>query len=298
MPDTSAGIIKTAVLGTGLMGGPMARNLLRAGLSVAVWNRSAAKAEALAPHGARVCASAAEAVADADFVITMLSDGAAVADLMFDQGVAAAMKPGAAALDMSSIKPEQARDHAGRLAAMGLGAVDAPVSGGTKGAEAGTLAIMAGGDAALIARAAPVFAAMGRAVRVGPSGAGQLSKLVNQTIVAVTIGVVAEAMLLAREGGADPGAIRDALKGGFADSVILQQHGARMTTADFAPGGLSRLQLKDIDNALAEAVAAGLTLPLTAQMQARYRRFVDDLGGGDKDHSGIWLELLDTNGLA
>jgi 2-hydroxy-3-oxopropionate reductase len=290
--------ITVAVLGTGLMGAPMARNILKAGFPTTVWNRSRAKAEALEVDGAQVADTAAAAVAGADFVITMLSDGPAVADLLFTQGVAAAMKPGAAVIDMSSIKPAEASDHAAKLAAMGLGHIDAPVSGGTRGAAGATLAIMAGGDAALIARAHAVLSAMGRPVRVGPVGAGQLSKLVNQTIVAVTIGVVAEAMLLAREGGADPAAIRDALKGGFADSVILQQHGARMTTGNFIPGGPSRLQVKDLDNALEVSRAANLTLPLTEQVRDRFARFVDDLDGGNKDHSGLWLELLDINKLA
>lgn len=288
---------KIAVLGTGLMGGSMARNLLKAGFPVSVWNRTPAKAGALAEDGAQVCASAGEAVADADFVITMVSDGAAVADLLFDTGVAAAMKKGATVLDMSSIKPAEARDHAARLGRMGVGHLDAPVSGGTRGAAAGTLAIMVGGDEARFAAARPVLEAMGRPVRVGPDGAGQLAKLANQAIVGVTIGVVAEAMLLAQKGGADPAAVREALKGGFADSVILQQHGERMTTGNFVPGGASRIQLKDIDNALEEAGSVGLDLPLTRQMQVRYRQFVEAMDGGDKDHSGIYLELKARNGL-
>ncbi|MEZ5449989.1 MAG: NAD-binding protein [Thiolinea sp.] len=124
---------------------------------------------------------------------------------------------------------------------------------GTKGAEAGSLAIMVGGDQAVFETARPVFEAMGRPVSVGPTGAGQLAKLANQAIVAVTIGVVAEAMLLAEQGGADPAAIRQALKGGFADSIILQQHGERMTTGNFTPGGPSKFQLKDLNNILEEA---------------------------------------------
>lgn len=288
---------KIAFLGTGLMGGPMAANLLKAGFPVTAWNRTRAKADALVPAGATVAGTPAEAVGDADYVIFMLSDGTAVGSMLFDQGVAEAMKKGATVLDMSSIKPSQARDHAARLEAMGLGHVDAPVSGGTWGAEAASLAIMAGGDEAAVDAARPVFEAMGRPVRVGPHGAGQLSKLANQAIVAVTIGVVAEAMLLAEKGGADPAAIRQALKGGFADSVILQQHGERMTTGNFAPGGPSRFQLKDLDNVQEEAARCGLTLPLTTQMQERFKRFIEALDGGEKDHSGIYLELLDINGL-
>ena len=287
-----------AFLGTGLMGGPMAANLLKAGFPVTAWNRTPEKAEALAPAGATVAATPRDAVRDADYVIFMLSDGAAVGEMLFEKGVADAMKPGAVVLDMSSIKPSEARAHAARMEAMGLGHVDAPVSGGTRGAEGATLAIMAGGREDVIESAHPVFAAMGRPVRVGPHGAGQLSKLANQAIVAVTIGVVAEAMLLAEKGGADPAAIRQALKGGFADSIILQQHGERMTTGNFVPGGRSAIQLKDMDNILEEAARLGLELPLSGQMQQRYRRLVEELDGADTDHSGIYLELKDRNRLS
>ena len=156
---------------------------------------------------------------------------------------------------------------------------------------------MAGGDEAVYQDAVPVLSAMGRPVRVGPDGSGQLSKLANQIIVAVTIGVVAEAMLLAEKGGADPAAIRDALKGGFADSVILQQHGERMTTGNFEPGGLTKMQLKDINNALEESGQHDLILPLTQQMQARYTSLVEEMDGADTDHSAIYLELLKQNNL-
>jgi len=289
---------KIAFIGTGLMGGPMAANILKAGFPLTAWNRTASKAEELAPLGATVATSPQQAVADADFVITMLSDGPAVASLMFDQNVAEAMKSGAVLIDMSSIKASEARDHAARLEAMGLGHLDAPVSGGTKGAEAASLAIMAGGNQQVFSSAVALLEAMGRPVRVGPHGAGQLSKLANQAIVAVTIGVVAEAMLFAEKGGADPAAIRQALKGGFADSIILQQHGERMTIGNFVPGGPSKFQLKDINNVLEEARNNGLSLPLTEQMQTRFKRFIEELDGGDKDHSGIYLELLDINGIS
>ena len=289
---------EVALMGTGLMGFPMAANLLKAGFSLSVWNRTASKAEPLAGLGATVCRDPLTAVASADFVITMLSDGGAVARCLFDEGWAAAMKNGACVLDMSSIKPQEARTHAEKLEAIGLHQLDAPVSGGTKGAEAGTLAIMAGGHPSVFQSAVPVFQAMGRPVRVGPHGAGQLAKLANQAIVAVTIGVVAEAMLLAEKGGADPAAIRDALQGGFADSIILQQHGERMTTGNFVPGGLARLQLKDINNCLEEARACNLSLPLAEQMQRRFTRLVEELGGAEKDHSGIYLELKDHNAIS
>ena len=279
------------------MGSHMARNILKAGFSLTAWNRTLAKAQALIADGADVPATAAEAIAEADIVITMLSDGPTVHDLMFDQELAAAMKAGTLLIDMSSIKPSEARTHAALMRERGLHHLDAPVSGGTKGAEAGSLAIMAGGDEAVFTRAVSVLSAMGRPVRVGPDGSGQLSKLANQTIVAVTIGVVAEAMLLAEKGGADPAAIRDALKGGFADSVILQQHGERMTTGNFEPGGLSRMQLKDINNALEEAGQHELILPLTEQVKTRYTTLIEEMNGADTDHSALYLELLRQNGL-
>ena len=286
-----------AVLGTGLMGAPMALNLLKSDYPVRAWNRSAEKALPLAEKGAEICASPAEAAAQAEFVITMVSDGRAVADLLFHQGVAEAMRSGTVFIDMSSIKPAEARDHTERLSEAGIACLDAPVSGGTRGAEAATLAIMAGGEEQAFDRAKPVLKAMGRPVRVGPAGAGQLAKLANQAIVAATIGVVAEAMLFAEQGGADPAALRDALKGGFADSIILQQHGERMTTGNFIPGGRSSTQLKDMDNILEEAARLNLELPLTEQMQRRYRHLVEELNGADTDHSGIYLELKDRNQL-
>jgi len=286
-----------AFLGIGLMGNHMARNILKAGYSLSAWNRTLSKAEALAADGGIIAQTPAEAVKDADFVITMLSDGPTVRDMFFTNGLCQQMKSGACLIDMSSIKASEAREHAQEMRATGRSHLDAPVSGGTKGAEAATLAIMAGGLQDVFDTAEPVFAPMGRAVRVGPDGSGQLSKLANQTIVAVTIGVVAEAMLLAEKGGADPAAIRDALKGGFADSVILQQHGERMTTGNFVPGGLTKFQLKDINNALEEAGHHGLTLPLTEQVQERYTTLVEEMDGADTDHSAIYLELLRQNNL-
>ena len=288
---------KIAFLGIGLMGNHMARNLLKAGYGLNAWNRTISKAEALAVDGAQIAQTPAEAVKDADYVITMLSDGPTVRDMFFTNGLCQQMKAGACLIDMSSIKASEAREHATEMRATGRGHLDAPVSGGTKGAEAGSLAIMVGGTEEVFAKAEPVFMPMGRPVRVGPDGSGQLSKLANQTIVAVTIGVVAEAMLLAEKGGADPAAIRDALKGGFADSVILQQHGERMTTGNFEPGGLTKFQLKDINNALEEASHHGLTLPLTEQIQQRYDVLTNEMDGADTDHSAIYLELLRQNNL-
>ncbi len=289
---------KIALLGTGLMGAPMARNIAKAGFTLAVWNRSQTKAAPLADVGASVCDTAVQAVAGADVVISMLSDGVAVGALVMDAALTDGLAKGATWIDMSSAKPEEARAQAAHLAKLGIAHLDAPVSGGTRGAEAATLAIMAGGAADTFARVTPVLQSMGRPVHVGPTGSGQLSKLANQAIVAVTIAAVAEAMLLVQKGGADPAAVRAALKGGFADSTILQQHGERMTEGNFEPGGLSKFQLKDLDNLLNESSQLGLTLPVAEMTRDRFADFCENMGGADQDHSGLYLELLKRNGLS
>lgn len=276
----------------------MSRNLLKAGHQLTVWNRTRARAEPLLQDGARIAENEVDAVTGAEIIVTMLSDGFASGTLIENTGVQKSLSEGAIWIDMSSAKPEHARQQAETLEKLGFGHLDAPVSGGTKGAETGTLAIMVGGKAETFDRARTVFEAMGRPVHVGPSGAGQLSKLANQTIVAVTISAVAEAMLLAEQGGANPAAVRAALKGGFADSVILQQHGERMTTANFEPGGLTKFQVKDLNNTLDEAASLGLELPATENVRDRFQHFIDAMDGGDKDHSGLYLELKARNGLA
>lgn len=288
---------KVAVIGTGLMGFPMARNLARAGHNVTVWNRTRARAEGLEADGAAIADTVASAISDADVILTMLSDGFATEALLDDADVRAALRPGTLWLDMSSAKPEHARTQAALLERLGCRHLDAPVSGGTKGAESASLAIMVGGKVEVFESALPVLTDLGRPVHVGASGAGQLAKLANQTIVAVTIGAVAEAMLLLEKGGADPAAVRQALSGGFADSTILQQHGERMTTGNFVPGGLAKFQVKDLDNTLAEANALGLKLPSTQTIRDRFAYFVEEMDGADLDHSGLYLELKAQNGL-
>jgi len=286
-----------AFLGTGLMGAPMVRRLLGAGFAVSAWNRTLAKAEALAADGATVAATAADAAGQADVVVTMLENGAIVGEVLFGpDGAAAALKPGGVVIDMSSIPPAVAREHALKLAEMGLRHIDAPVSGGTRGAAEGTLAIMAGGAAETFDDVKPVFAPMGRAIRVGPSGAGQLSKLANQVIVAVTIGAVSEALLLASAGGADAGAVREAIRGGFAESRILQEHGLRMVERNFVPGGPVRLQVKDLETALDAAAEAGVTLPLLQDVRDRFVELRDGLGGSNYDHSALLLQLEALSG--
>ena len=284
-----------AFLGTGLMGAPMARRLLRSGFAVTVWNRNRAKAQDLVRDGAVVADTPAEAVRGASVVLTMLTDGKAVEDVLFKQGAAEALDAGAVVIDSSSISPDAAREHALKLAERGISHLDAPVSGGVVGATAGTLAIMAGGDAALIDELADVFAPLGRVTHVGPSGCGQLAKLGNQQIVAITIGAVAEAMLLVEAGGGSREAFRRAIRGGFAESRILDVHGQRMVDRDFGTAGPSKLQLKDLNNIIATAGSLALTLPLTEAVRAEFAEFVEH-GGGETDHSGLLLQLEEKNG--
>ncbi len=286
-----------AVLGTGLMGAPMAANLLAAGHQVKVWNRTVAKTEPLIAQGARGAPSPVEAVAEAEAVITMLENGPVVTSVLFDSGAAERLRPGALVIDMSSIPPHTARDHAARLEAKGAAHLDAPVSGGTVGAEAATLAIMVGGRGGDFDRAQAIFAALGRATHVAPHGAGQTAKLANQIIVGVTIGAVAEALLLAAAGGADPAAVRKALSGGFADSRILELHGQRMIDRTFLPGGRSHIHLKDMNTILETAKELSLELPFSEAARALFRALVDG-GGGDYDHSALLLELERRNAPA
>lgn len=284
------------LLGTGLMGAPMARRLVAGGFEVRVWNRSPEKARALAACGCLPFDDLAGALAGAGVVLSMLSDGPALREVVASAVAAGVVPPGCLWVDMSSTLPADAHALARMLDGIGAELLDAPVSGGVAGAESGTLAIMAGGSETAFRRALPVLAPLGRAVRVGPTGSGQMAKLANQMIVAGTIGLVAEAMLFLAEGGADQAAVRDALRGGFADSAILRLHGARMEARDFVAGGTCANQLKDLDNALAVAGELSLRLPMIEQVRGRYRRLVRDLGGAALDHAALFLELRDLNG--
>jgi len=288
--------LRIAVLGIGMMGRPMARRLREAGHEVHAWNRTRAKAEPLAGFGIAVHDTPADAVRHANIVVSLLENGPVVGQVLFDTGAAQATRPGALFIDMASIQPREARDHAARLGEMGIAHLDAPVSGGTVGAENGTLAIMAGGRPEDFARAQPVFAALGRATHVGPHGAGQLAKLANQMIVGITIGAVAEALLLAAKGGADMAKVREAIGGGFADSRILQLHGQRMVERDFAPRGRMAVQLKDMRNALATAGEIGFDAPITALFERLYAEGVEH-GLGELDHSGLFVELASRNAM-
>ena len=261
-----------------------------------VWNRTRSKAEVLAADGATVHNSATEAARQADITLSLLENGPAVAQVLFDVGVADALRAGSLFIDMASIQPAEARDHAERLGVRGVAVLDAPVSGGTVGAEDGTLAIMVGGSASDFERAQPVFSALGRATHVGPHGAGQLAKLANQMVVGITIGAVAEALLFAAKGGADMAKVREAIMGGFADSRVLQLHGQRMVERDFAPRARMGVQLKDLNNALATAEQLGFDAPVTALLGKLYQESIEN-GLDDLDHSSLFVELARRNGM-
>ena len=278
------------------MGLPMSRRLVNAGYEVHAWNRTRAKAEQIS--GATVHDTPASAARQGDIVISMLETGAVVGDVLFGIGDAAqAIRSGALVIDMASIKPAEARDHAARLAARGIAHLDAPVSGGTVGAEQGSLVIMVGGKPADFERAAPVFKVFGRATHVGPHGSGQLTKLANQMIVGISIGAVAEALLLASRGGADMAKVREAILGGFADSRILQVHGQRMVERDFAPRARMAVQLKDMRNALATASEIGFDAPITQLFEKLYAQGCEH-GLTDLDHAGLFVELASRNAMA
>ena len=227
---------RIAFIGIGLMGSRMAARLLDAGFAVAVWNRSGAKCDPLVDRGARRAASVADAVADADVAITMLAGAPAIEHVYFGaDGIVGAAPRSCLLVDMSSVAPDIAQEMHRRLAEAGYAHLDAPVSGGVSGAEAGTLAIMAGGAAGTVQRARPVLETMGTVFHLGDGGAGQVCKLVNQTIVHVTIGAVTEGLMLAASLGVDAAKVREAIGGGYCQSRILEIQGEKMIARDFVP---------------------------------------------------------------
>jgi len=269
----------------------MVRRLLAAGFSVTVWNRTYAKAQLLEAAGARAQQDLAAAVDSAAIIISMLEAGPIVSQVL--QQALPALAPGALWVDMSSTQQAEAQGFHALLQGQGNRFVDAPVSGGVGGAAAGTLAIMAGGSIDDFEQLAPVFAAMGRATLVGPAGSGQVAKLCNQLIVGATINIVAEAMLLAQAAGADPAAMRAAIRGGFAESKVLDVHGQRMLERNFVAGGKVATQLKDQRNVLAAAAAAGVVLPVTALVTERFEALVARLP--EADHSAALVGLEELN---
>lgn len=274
-----------AIFGLGLMGRPMAATLLRAGFSVRGWNRTP-------PDPARLPGvlhhASPQAAARADVCLLVLADSPAV-DAVLAQ-IEPALRPGQLVVDLGTSDPARSRAHAARLAEKGIGWVDAPVSGGPGGAASGDLAIMCGASEEDYARAEPALRALGRPTLVGGPGAGHTTKIINQLIVALAIEAVAEAVTLAEAAGVDPQLMQRALAGGFADSKILQIHGARMIARDYTPGGKAATQLKDLRLAQSLAAAAGLSLPHLEDTAARFARLVEQ-GHGELDHAALHLLL-------
>jgi 3-hydroxyisobutyrate dehydrogenase-like beta-hydroxyacid dehydrogenase len=283
-------------IGTGIMGLHMARRLAQAGHRVTAWNRTSSKAEPLKEYGVDIAASAADAAKGVDIVIVMVTDGPASDEVILgESGILEQMGEGSTLLVMSSIPMETAAAQGKAAQARGVHYLDAPVSGGEPGARDGKMTIMAGGDAVAFDDLQPVFGVMGRSTYVGPAGTGSLAKLANQVIVGNTIQTVAEALLLAESGGADPKAVIEALKGGFADSPILQNHGKRMIEGNFEPGGRCRIQLKDTRTAEDLGKSFGLVMPMTGQARETYSNLVEH-EQGDLDHNAAYLDLRRRSG--
>jgi 2-hydroxy-3-oxopropionate reductase len=279
---------RVGFIGLGIMGKPMAANLLAAGYSLTVHSRSPGSVDELAELGALSAASAHDVAAVSDVVITMLPDSPDVeAVVLGPRGVAEGIAAGALYIDMSTIAPAASRTIASTLTERGVAAIDAPVSGGEAAARAGELSIMAGGTEEAVARAQPIFDVLGKATtHIGPPGAGQVAKAANQVVVALTIQAVAEALVLARKAGADPARVRAALLGGFAQSRILDVHGQRMLDGAYEPG--FKLQLHRKDLAIALQLGREEQVPLFAAAQVA--ELIDALlagGAGDRDHSAV-----------
>ncbi len=292
--------LKVGFIGLGIMGAPMALNLLKAGHALFVASRSKVP-EVFAQEGATICTNATEVAKRADIVVIMVPDTPHVEDVLFGEaGVAKGLRAGKLVIDMSSISPMATKAFAQKINALGCDYLDAPVSGGEVGAKAGSLTIMVGGPQAAFDRAQPLFAAMGKNITlVGGNGDGQTTKVANQIIVALNIEAVAEALLFASKAGADPAKVRQALMGGFAASRILEVHGERMINRTFDPGFRIELHQKDLNLALQGAKELGVSLPHTAGA-AQLMQACAANGMAGLDHSALCraLELMAGHTIA
>ena len=280
-------------IGLGLMGRPMALNLIKAGQRVHVWSRRRESMQPLLDAGAGDCASAAEVARQASITISMVADAPDVEQVTLGaDGIADGASAGHIHIDMSTIAPAAAQSIAARLAARGIIALDAPVSGGEPGAIAGTLTIMVGGDADACARVQPLFAAMGKSItRIGEAGAGQVAKACNQIITGVGVASVAEALNFASKSGVDGAKVREALLGGFAYSRILENHGQRMLARNFKPGFKAWMHQKDVRIVMDEAHRLGLALPTAAATMQLFNAMAGS--GLGEDDSVAMLKLLE-----
>jgi len=290
--------LSLGLIGLGIMGRPMARNLLKAGYRLTVLDIDAAAVAALTAEGARAGTTPAEVAASTDVLITMLPDSPEVREVYLGpDGAFEALRPGWLAIDMSSIAPSTARELAERASASGAEMLDAPVSGGDKGAIAGTLSIMVGGSVAAYERALPILQALGKTiVHCGAAGAGQVVKACNQVVVAVVIEAVSEALVLGAKAGVDPQRIADVLQGGLASTRVLEMRRDNFMSGRFEPGFRIRLHLKDLRNALDLARETNVALPAAAQVE-QLMRAAAAAGRADYDHSGLITLLEDLAGF-
>ena len=279
-------------IGLGIMGRPMAENLLHAGYPLVAYNRSSEKVVALVEEGAQAADNPAQVAERSDVVITMLPDTPDVDQVYFgSQGIMTRIRPDHLLIDMSTVNPAMARRIFANAEARGAESLDAPVSGGDVGAKAGTLSIMVGGSQPAFARAEPIFHVLGKSIlHMGASGAGQVTKACNQIVVALTIEAVGEALVLAQRSGVDPAKVREALLGGFAQSRVLEVHGQRALEGRFEPGFRIRLHRKDLHIALDTAQSQGVSTPVTALVHDMMNSLVAH-GYGDEDHSYLIAEL-------
>ena len=281
-------------IGTGLMGFPMAKNILKAGYKVRAFNRSKNKAEPLKDFGAEISNSIRELVKESHVVITMLTNDDAVNEVLGSDEFLNNLKPNSTVIDMSSVKQTTAVNHGKNLKSRKINYLDAPVSGGTIGAEEASLAIMIGGEQIVFESVKDILKSMGNPTLVGPIGCGQVSKLANQIIVGLTIGAVAEAVTLCEKAGADPNKMIKALSGGWADSKVLRTHGKRMIDKDFSPKGKTSSQLKDMNNILECANNYNTQLPISNLVKEMYKSLVEN-GHGETDHSSLYKEIERIN---
>ena len=281
-------------IGTGLMGFPMAKNILKAGYKVRAFNRSKNKAEPLKDFGAEISNSIRELVKESHVVITMLTNDDAVNEVLGSDEFLNNLKPNSTVIDMSSVKQTTAVNHGKNLKSREINYLDAPVSGGTIGAEEASLAIMIGGEQIVFESVKDILKSMGNPTLVGPIGCGQVSKLANQIIVGLAIGAVAEAVTLCEKAGADPNKMIKALSGGWADSKVLRTHGKRMIDKDFSPKGKTSSQLKDMNNILECANNYNTQLPISNLVKEMYKSLVEN-GHGETDHSSLYKEIERIN---
>ena len=281
-------------IGIGLMGFPMAKNLLKSGYNLKAYNRSQDKADRLKEFGAEISLSIKDVVTNSDTIITMLTDDTAVEKVMGSDDFISNIKEGATVIDMSSVNPVITKKYAEILKQKKINYLDAPVSGGTIGAEEASLAIMVGGDEETFKNCYELLKKMGNPTLVGPVSSGQISKLANQIIVGVTIGAVAEAVTLCEKSGTNPNKMIEALSGGWADSKILQTHGKRMIDKDFTPKGKTTTQLKDMTNIINAGKAVDTHLPISSLVKEMYKDLVAD-GHGNTDHSSLYNAIKKIN---